>query len=73
MALEQCFACANERGRCFTERPMSLFDSRAAARGALFGAIVSFVVCGSVIWGAGLGGLLNGLFADAVDKKLRAI
>lgn len=73
MSLEQCFACDNERGRCFTERPASLFDPRAAARGAIFGAVVSLVVCGSLLWGAGLGAALNGLFADAVDRKLRAI
>ena len=75
MQLEQCFACDNERGRCFTERPVPAFDSRAAARGAILGGVVAFLLGGpsAMLWGGGISAVLNGLFGDAVDRKLRAL
>ncbi len=46
---------------------------RAAVRGAVLGAVVGALLGGpaGMFWGSGLSALLNGLFSDAIDRKLR--
>lgn len=47
---------------------------RAAARGAILGAVVGALLGGptGLFFGGGLSAVLNGLFADGLDKRLAA-
>lgn len=74
MAVERCFACNGDGpGRCYVDRH-EVFSVHAAARGVFLGAIVGAMLGGpaGLFWGGGISAALNGLFGDAIDRKLRA-
>lgn len=74
-------ACNTPVGHCYGCTPAAFgFDPgpagapyRAAARGALLGAVSGALLGGpaGLVLGSGLGALLNGLFGDTIDRKLR--